>query len=173
MKLDENAIAGVLQDILEHSEKTQKTIENLEYKLAQRDRTIEKLALDHQLLIDSFEHKYANIVVNAPKPDLSGVHEAIAKKPSPKQVRFLLFPETNQGQYYKIVFGRLIPWSFALVLVIYLFSFGDKAIDAYIASQRNTEGNICIDAWKTVFSGANENQKNKMGKAYKDAKARH
>ena len=184
MKLDENSITGVLQDILEHSEKTQKTIENLEHKLEQRDRTIEKLALDNQLLIDSFERKYASIQIKAPQPDLSGVryaidqgmigvHEAIEKKPSPRQVRLLLFPETNQGQYYKMVFGRLIPWSFALVAAVYFYSLTDKAIEAYTATQKNTEGNICIDAWKTAFDAASQIQKNKMGQAYKDAKARH
>jgi hypothetical protein len=38
-----------------------------------------------------------------------------------KQWRVLLFPKTNQGQYYKIVFGRLIPWGFGFVALTYLF----------------------------------------------------
>src|ERR1700749_1112756 len=42
-------------------------------------------------------------------------------KASLRQIRLLLFPETNQGQYYKIVFGRLIPWGLAFLLATYIF----------------------------------------------------
>src|ERR1700761_7120750 len=50
---------------------------------------------------------------------------------SQKQIRFLLFPETNQGQYYKIVFGRLIPWGLAFVISTYIFITGYRAIELY------------------------------------------
>ena len=51
--------------------------------------------------------------------------EKLSKIPTSatKQLRILLFPETNQGQYYKIVFGRLIPWGICLLVITYLFSF--------------------------------------------------
>jgi hypothetical protein len=50
-------------------------------------------------------------------------------KISQRQFRILLFPETNQGQYYKIVFGRLIPWGLAFMVATYIFITGYKAIE--------------------------------------------
>jgi hypothetical protein len=52
-------------------------------------------------------------------------------KASHKQIRLLLFPETNQGQYYKIVFGRLIPWGLAFVALTYIFITGYRALELY------------------------------------------
>jgi hypothetical protein len=48
-----------------------------------------------------------------------------------KQVRLLLFPETNAGQYYKNVFGRLMPWALGLILVTYGFNLGQKFIERW------------------------------------------
>ena len=64
-----------------------------------------------------------------------------------KQLRVLLFPETNQGQYYKIVFGRLIPWGICLVVITYLYSLGGKAIDAYSAHQKYIQASHYQRAW--------------------------
>ena len=64
-----------------------------------------------------------------------------------KQLRVLLFPETNQGQYYKIVFGRLIPWGICLVVITYLYSLGGKAIDAYSAHQKYIQAAHYQRAW--------------------------
>jgi len=52
-------------------------------------------------------------------------------KKAVRQIRILFFPETNQGQYYKIVFGRLIPWSFGFLAVIGLFITCYKVIELY------------------------------------------
>lgn len=38
-----------------------------------------------------------------------------------RQWRLVLFPETNADRYYKIVFGRLIPWSLLFVGGTYVF----------------------------------------------------
>ncbi|RWY57540.1 hypothetical protein [Mucilaginibacter gilvus] len=64
-----------------------------------------------------------------------------------KQIRILLFPETNQGQYYKIVFGRLIPWGICLVVITYLYSLSGKAIDAYSAHQKYIQASHYQRAW--------------------------
>jgi hypothetical protein len=64
-----------------------------------------------------------------------------------KQLRVLLFPETNQGQYYKIVFGRLIPWGICLVVITYLYSLSGKAIDAYSAHQKYIQASHYQRAW--------------------------
>ncbi len=64
---------------------------------------------------------------------VTSIQEILKKQPVPvhKQLRVLLFPETNQGQYYKIVFGRLIPWTFGFVFLTYLFVCGYKAVGTY------------------------------------------
>ncbi|MCO5950587.1 hypothetical protein [Mucilaginibacter flavidus] len=64
-----------------------------------------------------------------------------------KQLRILLFPETNQGQYYKIVFGRLIPWGICLVVITYLYSLGGRAIDAYGQHKKNEQSDHYQRAW--------------------------
>jgi len=80
---------------------------------------------------------------------LRQISEKLSKVPTSatKQFRILLFPETNQGQYYKIVFGRLIPWGLCLVAISYLYSLGGKAIDAYGQRQQSEEAAHYQRAW--------------------------
>ncbi|HEY4198342.1 MAG TPA: hypothetical protein VGM63_22530 [Mucilaginibacter sp.] len=70
------------------------------------------------------------------QPHLDLLNSIITKldkypKSANRQIRLLLFPETNQGQYYKIVFGRLIPWGLAFLIGTYIFITGYKAIEIY------------------------------------------
>lgn len=69
-----------------------------------------------------------------------------------KQFRFLLFPETNQGQYYKIVFGRLIPWGILTVLLAGRFSLGQSALENQRIKNYNVEARKYIDAWTYMES---------------------
>jgi len=80
---------------------------------------------------------------------LKQISEKLNKVPTSatKQFRILLFPETNQGQYYKIVFGRLIPWGLCLVAITYVYSLGGKAIDAYGQRQQSDEAAHYQRAW--------------------------
>ena len=80
---------------------------------------------------------------------LKQINEKLNKVPTSatKQFRILLFPETNQGQYYKIVFGRLIPWGLCLVAITYVYSLGGKAIDAYGQRQQNEDAAHYQRAW--------------------------
>lgn len=80
---------------------------------------------------------------------LRKIYEKFTKVPTSatKQLRILLFPETNQGQYYKIVFGRLIPWGIFLVAITYLYSLGGKAIDAYGQKKHNEQSVHYQRAW--------------------------
>lgn len=64
-----------------------------------------------------------------------------------KHIRILLFPETNQEQYYKIVFGRLIPWGICLVILTYVYSLGGRALDAYGTRQENVQAAHYQRAW--------------------------
>lgn len=116
MKLEENAVAEILKDILEQGEKTQKVIENLERKLEQKDGQITSL-------IKNFESRFNSIQVKAPAPDLSPIKDAIAngitniiktieKNPRPitRQLRLTLFPEQVRTPEYYHVMMRWLVW---------------------------------------------------------------
>lgn len=182
MKLDETAATEVLRDILEELGKTQKIVENLETKLEQRDKLIEELCKDNQQLIAGFEEKYSRIEVKAPRPDLSemnrelrsglsGVMTEVSKKPAPitRQFRILLFPENNPEKFYKMVFGRLIPWTFAFIIAWQLLSLGQKSVEAYSARQYSRNANIAAAAWVKVYEQGSKTLKSKMGKAWEEA----
>jgi len=64
-----------------------------------------------------------------------------------KQYRFLLFPETNQGQYYKIVFGRLIPWGILLMGLVFLFALAQKGLDVWRIKEYNQQADQYVKAW--------------------------
>lgn len=64
-----------------------------------------------------------------------------------KQHRFLLFPETNQGQYYKIVFGRLLPWGLLLVAATYCFSLGQQALEVWKIKDYNERADQYVKSW--------------------------
>lgn len=83
-----------------------------------------------------------------------------------KQMRILLFPETNQGQYYKIVFGRLIPWGIFLVVITFLYSLGTRAIDAYGQHKQNEQSAHYQRAWIYLKQIAKRRTLSAMDTAY-------
>ena len=85
---------------------------------------------------------------------------------STKQLRILLFPETNQGQYYKIVFGRLIPWGLCFVIITYLYSLGDKAINAYGQHKQSEQSAHYQRAWIYLKQIAKRRTLSAMDSAY-------
>ncbi|HTK21000.1 MAG TPA: hypothetical protein VL442_15865 [Mucilaginibacter sp.] len=80
---------------------------------------------------------------------LNGINAKLDRelKPTGRQIRILLFPETNQGQYYKIVFGRLIPWGLAFVIATYIFITGYKAIEIYRHNEDVSQSMHYEHAW--------------------------
>lgn len=93
----------------------------------------------------------------------------LAKQPV-KQYRFLLFPETNQGQYYKIVFGRLIPWGILLVVITFLFSLGQKGLEVWKIKKYNQEAEQYVNAWNYLDSHTDTKAgKKKMAEAWQKA----
>jgi hypothetical protein len=89
-----------------------------------------------------------------------------APKSAVKQLRIILFPETNQGQYYKIVFGRLIPWGLCLVAITYLYSLGGKAIDAYSQHKQSQQSAHYQRAWIYLKQIAKRRTLSAMDTAY-------
>ena len=99
---------------------------------------------------------------------LKQIYEKLNKVPTfiTKQIRILLFPETNQGQYYKIVFGRLIPWGICLVVITYLYSLGGKAIDAYGQHKQSEQSAHYQRAWVYLKQIAKRRTLSAMDSAY-------
>jgi len=123
MDLNETSMKEILEEVLEQGSKTQKTIEHLEKRLADKDNQINVLIEGNRELIANFEHRYETIEVKAPQPDLSevnlailkgfvGVNQAIEKGPKPivRQIRFTLFPEQVRTPEYYQVMMRWLVW---------------------------------------------------------------
>jgi len=87
-------------------------------------------------------------------------------KISQRQIRFLLFPETNQGQYYKIVFGRLVPWGLAFMVATYIFITGYKAIEISRYNGTMIQSMHYQRAWLYLEHHAKKKMLNAMDEAY-------
>lgn len=83
-----------------------------------------------------------------------------------RQFRLLLFPETNQSQYYKIVFGRLIPWALCFMVATYIFITGYKAIEVWRYNQDVSQSTHYQRAWLYLQQHARKKTLNSMDEAY-------
>ena len=87
-----------------------------------------------------------------------------------KHYRFLLFPETNQGQYYKIVFGRLIPWGILLMGLVFLFALAQKGLDVWRIKEYNQQADQYVKAWNYMNDHADSKfVKKRMDEAWEKA----
>ena len=180
--MDEAVLTDVLTNLTEESKAIKNFIEKQQKAIGEKDQEIKNLVSD-------FEQKYKSIQVIAPKPDMTTTNTALDQslnkinstleaklvnikqsieagpKPITRHFRLLLFPETNAGYYYKIVFSRLIPWSFLFMVAIYLFHIGDKTIEAWQSHQYNQEGQTCIRAWNYLYQREGKAGRKAMDKA--------
>lgn len=83
-----------------------------------------------------------------------------------RQYRFLLFPDTNQGRYYKIVFGRLIPWTFVFIVATYLFVLAKDVINGWGNFRYNQQSEQCVRAWLYLNDQAGRQVKKEMDRAW-------
>jgi hypothetical protein len=113
-------------------------LENRENKTT--DIVIPDYSIELNAIINELRNNNNNDKVDQLLSRITSIQETLKKQPVlvNKQWRILLFPETNQGQYYKIVFGRLIPWGLAFSVLTYIFIWGYKAIGIY---EQNTNIN--------------------------------
>jgi hypothetical protein len=127
---------------------------------------------DFSVVINTILSEVREIKQNVKQNDeltlLKQIYEKLNKVPTfiTKQIRILLFPETNQGQYYKIVFGRLIPWGICLVVITYLYSLGGKAIDAYGQHKQSEQSAHYQRAWIYLKQIAKRRTLSAMDTAY-------
>lgn len=134
--MDEITLTEMLKEIFAHNKQMQDFMNMQQQKLDEKDQRIAELGNQTLTMIASFETKYKNILVESPKPNLSGVNETLTKglltinrtiesgpKPVIRQFRLLLFPEqVRSTDYYRIVLTRLI-WGilgFAFLIISYL-----------------------------------------------------
>jgi hypothetical protein len=149
LNIDQEALYEMLKDIFTLTEETQKFMKvqagQIEYK---------NMALT--TVMESYETKIAALLEKRP----ASVN---------RQFRVLLFPETNAGEYYKIVFGRLIPWSILFIVIIFAGYFISLGIKGYNAHQANINGNVTMVAWMNAYEHASKSQKIIMDQALKNA----
>jgi hypothetical protein len=176
LSMDELTLKEILAEQIEESKATRKYITKLEQSIAYRDRVIKDLLVH-------FEQKSSNLKVEIPKPDLSevsatldtkltNIQQAAERKPVSvtRQFRLLLFPETNTEHYYKIIFGRILPWLVIVLISTYLFSLGSDWLNNQQAIElQEIETNISARAWSKLYDKANKRDKKKLDEFWERA----
>jgi hypothetical protein len=177
--MDELSLTEVLKAVLEHEQQTQKFMNSMEAQRKADAGQIEKLFKHNEQLIGSFEKKYSNIQVDAPKPDLSDVISVMDKgfenvkavvhaRPN-RKFQVILFPEYHSKDYFKLVYGRLLFWWYMFILSFLGYNMAKDALNAYRANQYNKEGNAHIQAWDNVYKAANKKTKASMSQELQQA----
>lgn len=161
-----------MKELLEEQIKSNQLLEEL---LAKEKDTNEK--------VGGFENKLGRVRVFPPVVDTKPLSNLMADhfekvnqilKSQPKNVthqrRFLLFPEDNIGYYYKIIFGRLIPWGIVLIVCSYCFSIGQHYVDGLKEeAKRRYYFEAYQDAWNRLDSTIGPVGRKKMEEALKAA----
>lgn len=165
---------------------TEEKLENIEDVLQQLVISINRFShqevkrqgemrmLDYTERLDQIYKELSELKQGNPKTELNQRVEQLRKlksePPAVKQYRFLLFPETNQGQYYKIVFGRLLPWGLLFVATTYCFSLGQKALEVWKIKDYNDRADQYVKAWLYMDEHTeNKAIKKRMDDAWKKA----
>ena len=154
------------------------------------NKQIEELARevkDSSQKVDGFGQKLENQKIVAPAADtgpmqailtdfLGRITRIVANQPKTvvHQRRFLLFPETNAGQYYKIVFGRLIPWGFAFIATAFVFTLGREYLQTSSQiGERRYYYEVYLDAWNRLDTTLGPGGRKKMTEALQQAVNAH
>jgi hypothetical protein len=130
--MDEITLTEMLKEVFLHNKQMQDFMVMQKEKLDEKDQIIEISKKQTERLINSFETKFSNIQVQAPKPDLSAVNQILASslltinqtiekgpKPVTKQIKFQIFPEQMRSpEYYKIMVWGIL--GFVFLIMVYL-----------------------------------------------------
>jgi hypothetical protein len=150
----------VLKDVLEEQKTNNQVIVELSGKVAVLTEKV-----------SGFEEKQETLKIVAPPADTSPIEKVAAQhfleycrllqahpKKIVRQFRFLFFPETNTDYYYKIIFGRLIPWGGLFVVAAFLISlayhFIDQSTLVQVSKYRYEIYQETLDRADTVLSKA-------------------
>lgn len=164
------------EEIGERLDNNEENINNLVKKQTALEKQLAKIAEmkipDYSEAIETLTHEVRQSRENDQSSQLLALLRAInnkldkAPKPAVKQLRILLFPETNPGQYYKIVFDRLIPWVFGFMLATYIFISGSKALEIYRYNKDVSELVHCGRAWLYLKQHGRQKTLSAMDQAY-------
>lgn len=170
--MEPKVLDTVMNELLDEQKRTN---ELLEQESAQQ-KEIEKKVLE-------FDDKLGNVQLVVPaidtKPIVSLMEKHFEKmteilEAQPKTVihqrRYLLFPEDNTGYYYKIIFGRLIPWAIVIIIFAFLLNLGNTYLEkqSEIANRRYYYETFA-DAWERLDSTIGPIGRKKMDEALKAA----
>jgi hypothetical protein len=165
-----------IDELNQRMDNNDEIVDNLVKKNTEMEKQVNKITEnptpDYSIAINTILTEVREIKQNVKQNDeltlLKQIYEKLNKVPTfiTKQIRILLFPEINQGQYYKIVFGRLIPWGICLVVITYLYSLGGRAIDAYGQHKQNEQSAHYQRAWIYLKQIAKRRTLSAMDSAY-------
>jgi len=166
--MENEILETVLKEMLEEQKKANDLTDEQNKKLGQLTQTVEK-----------FEQRLDQVNVIAPPADTGPIQTILKKelqtmnlilenqpKSVIRQARLVLFPETNPDRYYKIVFGRLIPWVISISVVFFLIPLGKQYIDTRTQLQRRRYYfEVYRDAWERLDSTLGKPDRLKMKQA--------
>jgi hypothetical protein len=165
-----------IDELNQRMDSNDEIVDNLVKKNTEMEKQVAKITEnpvpDYSIAINTILTEIKEIKQNIKQNEgltlLKQIYEKLSKVPTSanKQLRILLFPETNQGQYYKIVFGRLIPWGICLVVITYLYSLGGQAIDAYGQHKQSEQAAHYQRAWVYLKQVAKRRTLSVMDTAY-------
>jgi len=142
MPMDDVTLTEMLKEIFEHNRQVQEFMDSQKEKLDEKDKVIADYQNQMEILITGFEVKYSNIRVDAPKPDLTTVNQALnsglqminqtienGPKPIIRQFRLTLFPEqVRSAEYYSVMLTRLIFGILGIMLLVLGYLLLNKMI---------------------------------------------
>jgi len=161
-----NERINTIDEVLENVIKKNNELEN------QLTKSTEILIPNQSEKLDSVLNELRNINIGDKVNQLLDIVTAINQKlekqtPSKsKNNRVLLFPENNPGQYYKIVFGRLIPWLSGLIILTYIFIISYRAIEIYRYNVISKNASHYEKAWIYLKKNAKRKTLSAMDTAY-------
>ncbi|MEO7048588.1 MAG: hypothetical protein ABI091_25030 [Ferruginibacter sp.] len=165
-----------IDELNNRMDSSEEIVDNLVKNSVEMEKQVAKIAEihipDYSVAMDAIIREVREIKQNNRANQqlilLKTINEKLDKVPKSavKQLRIILFPETNQGQYYKIVFGRLIPWGLCLVAITYLYSLGGKAIDTYGQHKQSQQSAHYQRAWIYLKQIAKRRTLSAMDTAY-------
>ena len=174
--MDDNNRKNMQEDINERLDSNEENINNLVKKNNLIEKQLSKITElkipDYSEAIETLINEVRESRQNDQSSQLLALLHAInnkldkAPKSAVKQLRILLFPEVNPSEYYKIVFGRLIPWTFCLLATTYLFLLGRQWTSAWGNYRYNKQSEQCVKAWIYMNEHSSKQVKKAMNTAW-------
>lgn len=174
--MDDNNRKNIQEEINERLDSNEENINNLVKKNNLIEKQLAKIAEikipDYSEAIETLTYEVRESVQNDQSSELLPLLRAInnkldkAPKSAVKQLRILLFPEVNPAGYYKIVFGRLIPWGFCFMVATYIFISSSKAIEIYRYNKDVSQSVHYGKAWHYLQQHSKKKVLSAMDQAY-------